>query len=108
QFNLDGSLDVYLQSAEPGNEAQRENWLPAPSAGFQLVMRLYGASEMALPGILEGGAGHWRPPTVEPCLASGRTIAGWPGAQQAPPLAAGAGRLRHRRPRALGPHVLNC
>ena len=81
QFNLDGSLDVYLQSAEPGNEAQRENWLPAPSAGFQLVMRLYGASEMALPGILEGGAGHWRPPTVELCLASGRTVAGWPCAQ---------------------------
>jgi hypothetical protein len=44
-------------------------------------MRLYGASEMALPGILEGGAGHWRPPTVELCLASGRTIAGWPCAQ---------------------------
>jgi hypothetical protein len=81
QFNLDGSLDVYLQSSEPGSEAQRENWLPAPSGGFQLVLRLYGANEMALPGILAGGAGHWRPPTVELCLASGRTIAGWPCAQ---------------------------
>ena len=81
QFNLDGSLDVYLQSTEPGNEAQRENWLPAPSGRFQLVVRLYGASEKALPGILEGGAGHWQPPTVELCLASGRTIAGWACAQ---------------------------
>jgi hypothetical protein len=81
QFNLDGSLDVYLQSAEPANEAQRENWLPAPSGGFQLVLRLYGASEQALPGILEGGVGHWRPPTVQRCLMSGRTIAGWACAQ---------------------------
>jgi hypothetical protein len=81
QFNLDGSLDVYLQSTEPSNETQRENWLPAPSGGFQLMVRLYGASEMALPGILEGGAGHWQPPTVELCLASGRTIAGWACAQ---------------------------
>jgi hypothetical protein len=81
QFNLDGSLDVYLQSTEPNNEAQRENWLPAPPGGFQLMLRLYGISEMALPGVLEGGAGHWQPPTVERCLASGRTVAGWACAQ---------------------------
>ena len=76
-FNEDGSLDVYLQTGEPTNEAQQSNWLPAPAGAFQLIMRLYGTEESALPGILEGGAGHWTPPTILPCLENGKTAAGW-------------------------------
>jgi len=76
-FNPDGSLDIYLQNAEPSSETQRENWLPAPAGGFQLVLRLYGVNEAALPGLLEGHAGHWQPPTILRCLQSGKTLAGW-------------------------------
>ena len=76
-FNPDGSLFVYIQAAEPTGEEQRENWLPAPAGGFQLTLRLYGTFEEDLPGILEGGAEHWTPPTVLPCLEDGMTEAGW-------------------------------
>ncbi len=76
-FNEDGSLDVYLQSAEPSNEAQRANWLPAPAGPFHLIMRLYGPFEEAIPQILAGGEGAWAPPTILPCLGSGKTAAGW-------------------------------
>jgi hypothetical protein len=77
QFNLDGSLDVYVQTAEPSTEAQQDNWLPAPSGGFQMIMRLYGVPSETIPGILEGGPSHWQPPTVLPCLESGKTATGW-------------------------------
>ncbi len=76
-FNPDGSLDLYLQTTQPSSETQRENWLPAPIGGFQLVMRLYGLSEKAIPSILQGGEGPWQPPTVQRCLLSGKTAAGW-------------------------------
>jgi hypothetical protein len=75
-FNEDGSLDVYLQTAEPANEAQRANWLPAPAGPFRLIIRLYGPFEEAIPQILAGGEGAWTPPTVLPCLAGGKTAAG--------------------------------
>ena len=76
-FNADGSLDVYLQAAEPANEVERENWLPAPAGEFELIMRLYGVYEEDIPGVLEGGPTHWQPPTILPCLANGETAAGW-------------------------------
>ncbi len=76
QYNLDGSLDIYMQTAEPSTEAQRENWLPTPAGPFQTVMRLYGTEEADIAGILEGGAGHWQPPTILPCNASGETAEG--------------------------------
>jgi len=76
-FNADGSLDLYLQSTAPSSDVQRQNWLPAPLGGFQLVMRLYGLAEEAIPGILGGGEGTWQPPSVERCLSAGKTTAGW-------------------------------
>jgi len=75
-FNEDGSLDVYLQRAEPAGEAQRANWLPAPSGAFHLILRLYGPFEEAIPTILAGGEGAWQPPTILPCLSGGKTAAG--------------------------------
>ncbi len=76
-FNEDGSLDVYLQSGEPSNEAQRANWLPAPNGAFHMILRLYGPFEEAIPEILAGGEGAWQPPTILPCLAGGKTAEGW-------------------------------
>ncbi len=76
QFNLDGSLDIYMQTSEPSNEAERENWLPAPAGPFQTVMRLYGTYESDIAGILEGGTEHWQPPTILPCNESGETAEG--------------------------------
>lgn len=75
-FNGDGSLDVYVQSAEPAGEAQQDNWLPAPAGSFHMIMRLYGPFEEAIPQILAGGEAGWQPPTILPCLPSGKTAAG--------------------------------
>ena len=56
KFNADGSLDIYLQHASPG--ADREsNWLPVPSEGFNVSLRLYWPSD----AILEG---RWTPPAI--------------------------------------------
>ncbi|TDN62902.1 hypothetical protein B0G77_6496 [Paraburkholderia sp. BL10I2N1] len=51
--NRDGSLDVTVSSAR-GKSA---NWLPAPRADFQLVMRLYAPKPQATDGT-------WQPPAV--------------------------------------------
>lgn len=76
-FEEDGSLNLYVQSAEPSGEAQRANWLPAPAGeGFQLILRLYGLQESAIAPLLEGAAGGWTPPTILPCNESGRTATG--------------------------------
>jgi hypothetical protein len=76
-FEEDGSLNVYLQAAEPTNEIQRANWLPSPGGGFELLLRLYGLQEAAIAPLLEGAPGSWTPPTVLPCLPTGETATGW-------------------------------
>lgn len=50
KFNPDGSLDLYVQTENPG--ADREsNWLPAPKTGpLGLTMRLYAPKPQALDG----------------------------------------------------------
>ncbi|HSO99681.1 MAG TPA: DUF1254 domain-containing protein [Solirubrobacteraceae bacterium] len=71
--NPDGSLDIYIQPHAPAEARQRRNWLPSPAGlGFRLIMRLY--EPVDIPGILSGRT--WQPPTVLPCLPSGRTSAG--------------------------------
>jgi hypothetical protein len=77
QHEPDGSVSIYIQTEEPTSEAEQDNWLLAPAGPFQLIMRLYGTDESAISGILNGGAGEWTPPTVMPCLQSGKTAAGW-------------------------------
>jgi hypothetical protein len=55
-YNDDGSLDLYLQHANPG--PQREpNWLPAPEGPLGVTMRLYAPG----PEVLDGG---WAPSPV--------------------------------------------
>jgi hypothetical protein len=53
----DGSLTLYIQHDSPG-PGREANWLPAPRAPFNLVMRLYWPRKEALQGT-------WRIPAVE-------------------------------------------
>jgi hypothetical protein len=59
-YNADGSLTIYIQSAQPSNSALVSNWLPGPASGpLGVTMRLYAP----LPSILNG---QWTPPLVPP------------------------------------------
>ena len=55
-FNADGSLDLYLQHANPGAD-KVSNWLPAPEGPLGITMRLYAPEPEALDGT-------WTPPPV--------------------------------------------
>jgi hypothetical protein len=57
QFNKDGSLNIYIQHASPG-EAKESNWLPAPEGYFDLVLRAYWPMHEVL-------IGDWNPPAVK-------------------------------------------
>ena len=74
-YNEDGSLNIYMQSGEPTNEQQKENWLPAPAGEFHVVIRLYATEPQDIEPILEG-TGSWQTPLIEPCLESGFTAGG--------------------------------
>jgi len=58
--NADGSIDLYIQSDNPGPEKE-SNWLPAPKDKFVLMLRLYWP-KMKSPSILDG---TWKPPAVK-------------------------------------------
>jgi hypothetical protein len=60
KFNPDGSVDLYLQAANPGADKE-SNWLPAPDGRFIPMLRLYWPKETA-PSILNG---TWKPPAVQ-------------------------------------------
>jgi hypothetical protein len=56
--NTDGSLDIYIQNANPGKDKE-SNWLPAPAANtFNLILRMYLPAEQVLNGT-------WTPPPVQ-------------------------------------------
>lgn len=58
--NADGSVDLYLQSDDPG-AAKAANWLPTTQSGkFIPMLRLYWPKEQP-PSILDG---TWKPPPV--------------------------------------------
>ena len=55
--NSDGSIDLYIQSENPGSE-QESNWLPSEDGPFNLTIRLYSPKEAILNG-------SWHSPLVE-------------------------------------------
>jgi hypothetical protein len=57
KFNPDGSLDLYIQSQDPGPDHQA-NWLPSGDGPFNLTIRLYWPKEAILDG-------SWQPASVE-------------------------------------------
>lgn len=59
KYNVDGSLDVYLQNESPGPDKEA-NWLPAPRGEFTLMLRMYWPKEQA-PSIIDG---TWKVPPV--------------------------------------------
>jgi hypothetical protein len=68
-YNADGSLDMYIQSAEPSDPKQAQNWVPSPPGQrFLVIWRLYETGK-ARSGILDGSG--WQPPAIMPCDASG-------------------------------------
>ncbi|MEV6770010.1 DUF1254 domain-containing protein [Nocardia sp. NPDC051030] len=49
--NADGSVDLAIQSEDPGSSVPHGNWLPIPSSGqFSLSMRLYAPQKRAIDG----------------------------------------------------------
>jgi hypothetical protein len=58
--NADGSVDLYLQSENPGPDKE-SNWLPAPEGKFILMLRLYWPKETP-PSIIDGS---WKIPGVQ-------------------------------------------
>jgi hypothetical protein len=56
-YNPDGSLDIYVQHANPGPD-RVANWLPAPTGPVGITMRLYAPEPSALDGT-------WSPPAVK-------------------------------------------
>lgn len=58
KFNSDGSLDLYIQHENPGQDKE-SNWLPTPASGeLGLTLRLYAPRAEVLDG-------RWAPPPVQ-------------------------------------------
>jgi hypothetical protein len=56
-YNADGSLDLFLQHKNPG-EDRESNWLPAALGPLGVTMRLYAPKREVLDG-------RWHPPPVQ-------------------------------------------
>jgi hypothetical protein len=55
--NPDGSVDLYIQSTDPGQDKQ-SNWLPAPKGPFTLMLRIYWPRDTVV-------GGKWNPPGIK-------------------------------------------
>jgi hypothetical protein len=56
QADADGSITLYVSAGSPGAEKE-SNWLPAPDAEFNMLMRIYWPEESVLDGT-------WEPPPL--------------------------------------------
>lgn len=56
KYNADGSLDLYFQNENPG-EDKVANWLSSPKGAFNLTILLYAPKSDAL-------TGKWNPPPI--------------------------------------------
>lgn len=57
KYNNDGSLDIYIQNENPGQDKE-SNWLPAPTGNFVLTLRMYMPQESILKG-------EYQPPAIQ-------------------------------------------
>jgi len=55
-LNADGSLDIYIQNTPPAAN-RMQNWLPAPTGRFILMLRFYWPGDAIVNG-------NWKPPAV--------------------------------------------
>lgn len=55
-YNVDGSLDIVVGNASPGND-YLANWLPVSNGSFNLILRMYWPKQPALNG-------QWSPPAI--------------------------------------------
>ncbi|MFH6937101.1 DUF1254 domain-containing protein [Flavobacterium sp. FlaQc-30] len=56
KYNVDGSLTLYVQHAEPQGD-KKANWLPSPADDFCLYFRCYGPKQSVIKN-------QWTPPSV--------------------------------------------
>lgn len=56
QYTTDGALEIRIQKDSPGKELEA-NWLPAPSDGLQVMLRMYSPLTEVL-------TGKWQPPAI--------------------------------------------
>ena len=54
--NPDGSVDLYIQAADPGKDRE-SNWLPAPKGPFTVTLRIYWPKQEVVDG-------RWNPPGI--------------------------------------------
>lgn len=57
EVGFDGSMTIYLQHERPDGPEPIANWLPAPTGGFTVILRLHWPRQEALDGT-------WYPPPV--------------------------------------------
>jgi hypothetical protein len=55
--NPDGSLDLYIQSVDPGKDKE-SNWLPAPKGPFTVILRIYWPKDNVVNG-------RWNAPGIK-------------------------------------------
>ncbi|WP_297373714.1 DUF1214 domain-containing protein [Cryobacterium sp.] len=65
-YGPDGSLDLYIQHANPGPDDE-SNWLPAPFSALGITLRLYAPR----PEVLDG---TWAPPAIRAVPQAGATV----------------------------------
>ena len=76
KYNQDGSLDIYLQHANPGPDKE-PNWLPAPLGPLGINMPLYAPHPR--PSTVDGPRVRHEVLDSEPTVVGSTPPVRWPG-----------------------------
>jgi len=52
KYEIDGSLEIYVQAESPGLDRER-NWLPSPQGKFSLKLRMYIPGDEVVSGVYQ-------------------------------------------------------